>query len=62
MVCIIRACSIPSDVRLMDEPFAGMTKEEKSITYIRSVMASTPLVITCLPGEELPFGRTCPLG
>ena len=63
MVCIIRACSIPSDVRLMDEPFAGMTKEEKekSITYIRSVMASTPLVITCLPGEELLFGRTCPL-
>ena len=63
MVCIIRACSIPSDVRLMDEPFAGMTNEEKekSITYIRSVMANTPLVITCLPGDELPFGRTCPL-
>ena len=60
MVCIIRACIIPSDVRLMDEPFAGMTKEEKekSITYIRSVLANTPLVITCLPGEELPFGRT----
>jgi hypothetical protein len=37
-----------------------MTKEEKekSIAYIRSVMANTPLVITCLPGEELPFGRT----
>ena len=52
--------AIPSDVRLMDEPFAGMTKEEKekSIAYIRSVMANTPLVITCLPGEELPFGRT----
>ena len=63
MVCIIRACSIPSDVRLMDEPFAGMTNEEKekSIIYIRSVMANTPLVITCLPGDELPFGRTCPL-
>ena len=60
MVCIIRACIIPSDVRLMDEPFAGMTKEEKekSIAYIRSVLANTPLVITCLPGEELPFGRT----
>ena len=60
MVCIIRACIIPSDVRLMDEPFAGMTKKEKekSIAYIRSVMANTPLVITCLPGEELPFGRT----
>ncbi len=60
MVCIVRACIIPSDVRLMDEPFAGMTKEEKekSIAYIRSVMANTPLVITCLPGEELPFGRT----
>ena len=60
MVCIIRACIIPSDVRLMDEPFAGMTKEEKekSIAYLRSVMANTPLVITCLPGEELPFGRT----
>ena len=63
MVCIIRACIVPSDVRLMDEPFAGMTEEEKeqSIAYIRSVMANTPLVVTCLPGEELPFGRTFPL-
>ena len=60
MVCIIRACIIPSDVRLMDEPFAGMIEEEKekSIAYIRSVLANTPLVITCLPGEELPFGKT----
>ena len=60
MVCIIRACIIPSDVRLMDEPFAGMTEEEreKSIAYIHSILANTPLVITCLPGEELPFGKT----
>ena len=62
-VCIVRAMCVPSDVRLMDEPFAGMsTKEkEKALTYIRSVIANTPLVVTCLPGEELPFGRTCPL-
>ena len=44
----------------MDEPFAGMTEEEreKSIAYIHSILANTPLVITCLPGEELPFGKT----
>ena len=61
MVCIVRACSIPADVRLMDQPFAGMSEaeKEKSIAYIRSVLANTPLVVTCLPGEELPFGRTC---
>ena len=29
MVCIIRACIIPSDVRLMDEPFAGMRQKKK---------------------------------
>ena len=62
-VCIVRALCVPSDVRLMDEPFAGMSAEEKekALVYIRSVIANTPLVVTCLPGGELPFGRTCPL-
>ncbi len=59
MVCIVRACIIPSDVRFMDEPFFGMTEEEKekSIRYIRQTIAHTPLVLTCLPEEVPSFSR-----
>lgn len=59
MVCIVRACIIPSDVRFMDEPFFGMTEEEKerSIRYIRETIAHTPLVLTSLPEEAPSFCR-----
>ena len=43
MVCIIRACIIPSDVRLMDEPFAGMTKEGRGLRPI-TVHSLLPLI------------------
>ena len=63
MVCIVRACIIPSDVIYMDEPFFGMTEEERerSIRYIRETIGNTPMVLTCLPGEVPSFCRTCAL-
>ncbi len=47
-VCIVRACIIPSDVILMDEPFNGLDEDNRrrAIDYIKSVKATTPLVIT----------------
>ena len=63
MVSIVRACIIPSDVRFMDEPFAGMTEEEKqkAVRYIREAIGHTPLLITCPPGEEPAGFRTISL-
>ncbi len=63
MVSIVRACIIPSDVRFMDEPFAGMNEaeKEKSLRYIKETNGHTPLLITCLPGEEPAGFRSYPL-
>ena len=38
LICIVRACIIPSDVLVMDEPFAGLDDDTRraAITYIRS--------------------------
>ena len=46
-VCIVRALSVPSDLIVMDEPFAGMSDEErtKALKYIMDHKGSTPLVI-----------------
>ena len=64
MVSIVRACIVPSDVRFMDEPFAGMTPEEKekAVRYLQTTIGHTPLVITCAPGEEPAGFRPFPLG
>lgn len=47
-VCIVRACIIPSDVIIMDEPFAGLDVDTRraAIDYIKSVKATTPFVVT----------------
>lgn len=63
-VCIVRACAIPSDVLIMDEPFAGLDEEsrQQAIAYIRSVQATTPLVITAHDLSGLEFCKQIALG
>ena len=62
-VCIIRACIIPTDVIIMDEPFAGLDDDnrKKAIDYIRSIQATTPLVITAHSLEGLEFCKNIPV-
>ena len=56
-VCIVRACVVPSDVLVMDEPFAGLDAENrrKCIEYIRGVQGTTPLVLTAHSLDGLGF-------
>ena len=62
-VCIVRACIIPSDVLIMDEPFAGLDADnrKKCIDYIRANQGSEPLVITAHSAEGLAFCKTIPV-
>ena len=59
MVAIARACCIPNDVLIMDEPFAGLTKEEKvkAIKFVRDKQGSGPLFIAARDTEGLDFAR-----
>ncbi len=62
-VCIIRACIVPSDVIIMDEPFAGLDEDnrKKCIQYIRSIQGTTPLVVTAHSLEGLDFCKAIPI-
>lgn len=62
-VCIIRACIVPSDVIVMDEPFAGLDEENRKrcIEYIRGIQGSTPLVLTAHSLEGLGFCKVIPI-
>lgn len=62
-VCIVRACVVPSDVLVMDEPFTGLDEENrrKCIDYIRSVQGSTPLVLTAHSLDGLGFCKNIPV-
>lgn len=59
MVCIARACCIPSDVLVMDEPFKGLnpSEKEKAISFIRDKQGSGSLVIASEDTTGLDFGR-----
>ena len=58
-VAIVRACAIPSDILIMDEPFTGLDDEsrKKCIEYIRHKQGSGPLVLTTHDTSGLGFGR-----
>ena len=58
-VAIVRACAIPSDILIMDEPFTGLDDEsrDKCIEYIRHKQGSGPLVLTTHDTRGLGFGR-----
>ncbi len=59
MVCIARACCIPSDVLVMDEPFEGLDSDDrkKAISFIRDKMGSGSLVIASKDTTDLEFAR-----
>ncbi len=58
-VAIVRACTIPSDMLIMDEPFTGLDREnrEKAIAYIREKQGRNPLLITAHDAGGFEFCR-----
>ncbi len=58
-VAIVRACSIPTDMLILDEPFTGLDSEnrKKAIEYIREKQGRNPLLITSHDMEGLDFCR-----
>ena len=58
-VAIVRACAIPSDILIMDEPFTGLDDENRNaaIDYIRDKQGSGALVLTTHDTAGLDFGR-----
>jgi ABC-type multidrug transport system ATPase subunit len=62
-VCIVRACVVPSDVIVMDEPFTGLDDENRRrcIEYIRSIQGATPLILTAHSLEGLGFCKNIPI-
>ena len=58
-VSIVRACSIPSDMLILDEPFTGLDSENRklAIEYIREKQGRNPLFITAHDKEGLEFCR-----
>lgn len=58
-VAIVRACSIPSDMLILDEPFTGLDEDNrrKVIDYIREKQGRNPLLITAHDTEGLEFCR-----
>ena len=63
-VCIVRALSVPADLLVMDEPFAGMNDEERktALKYILDHQGSTPLVIAAKDSAGLETFKTLRLG
>ncbi len=64
IVVIIRACIIPSDVLLMDEPFRGMDDalRGRMISYIRDKAGHKGIVFAQRGSEGLEFCRRFDLG
>lgn len=63
-VAVVRACLIPNDILIMDEPFTGLDDKSRAevIDYIRDKQGSGPLVITTHDTRGLEFGRIIDLG
>lgn len=59
-VCIVRACAIPSDILLMDEPFRGMSADERTdaLRYIRDKAGHKGIVIAQRTQEGLEMCRS----
>ena len=59
MVAIARACCIPNDVLIMDEPFTGIDPEtrKKLIAYIRDKQGKGSLTIMTRDTTDLDFAR-----
>ena len=59
MVAIARACCIPNDVLIMDEPLEGLSLEDrkKAVSFIRDKQGSGPLFMTSSDTRDLEFAR-----
>ena len=59
LVVIIRACIIPSDILLLDEPFRGMDSalRDKAVAYIRDKAGHKGIVFAQRDDEGLKFCR-----
>ncbi len=59
LVVLVRACIIPSDILLLDEPFRGMDTElqKKALSYIRDKAGHKGIVIAQRSSEGLEFCR-----
>lgn len=60
ITAIVRACSVPSDIILLDEPFRGMDEgtRKKAFSYIKEVAGHKGIVISTSDPEGLPPLRT----
>ena len=63
-VSIVRACIVPSDILVMDEPFTGLDAEtrDQAIAFIRARQGNKSLVITTHDTEGLSFCREIHFG
>lgn len=59
LIVIVRACIIPSDLLLLDEPFRGMDSDlqQKALAYIREKAGHKGIVIAQRSTEGLAFCR-----
>ncbi|SFC41180.1 ABC transporter ATP-binding protein [Butyrivibrio sp. YAB3001] len=59
IVSIVRACAIPSDVLIMDEPFTNVDPDTKNklISYIRDKQGKGSLTIMARDTKDLDFAR-----
>ncbi len=60
IAAIVRACSVPSDILIMDEPFRGMDEDmrKKAFSYIKQTAGHKGIVIAQRTSEGLPVLRT----
>ena len=60
ITAIVRACSVPSDILILDEPFLGMDENtrKKAFSYIKETAGHKGIVISARVPEGLPPLRT----
>ena len=60
ITAIVRACSVPSDILILDEPFLGMDENtrKKAFSYIKETAVHKGIVISTRVPEGLPPLRT----
>ncbi len=64
LICIVRACCIPSDVLIMDEPFRGLTPEKRkeAINFIKEAAGHKGIVYAQRTMEGLEAYKNFRLG
>ncbi len=62
-VALVRACAVPSDMLVLDEPFTGLDQENRQrvIDYILANHGTNPVIMTGHAAEDFPFARVISL-